>query len=283
MSAGLANRMFQYTYGIYLSQKGYDVYYDNSYTASRWKFEDITWSAVFPKAGIREAPPKLVAKLGGRYNVIDKIRRHYVPRTCSVIISNSALELIDERHLFDDRYLIGVFQNFIPAQLTQEIITERFKFSQIQGKKNLQFIEKIKAENAVAIHVRKGEDYQKWDYFKGTCPADYYEKAVAYIREKIDNPVFYLFTDNPKWARENFSRIPYTLINWNPVYGWGNHFDMQLMSLCKHNIIANSTYSWWGAFLNSNPKKIVVGPKEWFAHAMYGDESFVLPKKWVAF
>lgn len=78
------------------------------------------------------------------------------------------------------------------------------------------------------------------------------------IIDKVAVPKFYVFTDNPDWVRENFKDIEYTLVEGNPASGWGSHFDMQLMSVCKHNIISNSTYSWWSAFLNAHPQKIVV-------------------------
>lgn len=101
-------------------------------------------------------------------------------------------------------------------------------------------------------------------WYQETCPLDYYRKAIAYIKEKVDNPKFYVFADNPAWVTEHFNEFDYTLIEGNPPAGWGSHFDMQLMSYCKHNIISNSTYSWWGAFLNKNPEKIVILPHQWF-------------------
>lgn len=81
------------------------------------------------------------------------------------------------------------------------------------------------------------------------------------MKEKLQHPKFYVFTDNVDWVKENFQEIEYTLLKGNPADGYGNHFDMQLMSLCKHNIISNSTYSWWSAFLNQNPGKVVIAPE----------------------
>ena len=112
--------------------------------------------------------------------------------------------------------------------------------------------------------VEKGKDYMKREIFANTCPLEYYLKAVDIIKDRVEDPVFYVFTDNPDWVKENLKGIDYTLVEDNPAIGWGNHFDMQLMSCCKHNIIANSTYSWWGAFLNDNPNKIVIEPRYWF-------------------
>lgn len=74
--------------------------------------------------------------------------------------------------------------------------------------------------------------------------------------------VFNVFTDNPEWIKTHMPDFEYTLVDWNPVSGKRSFRDMQLMSCAKHNIIANSTYSWWGAWLNSNPHKIVIAPKK---------------------
>ena len=101
-------------------------------------------------------------------------------------------------------------------------------------------------------------------WYQNTCPVEYYQKAIAKIKELVDHPIFFVFTDNPQWVKDNFKGIDYRLVEDNPADGWGSHFDMQLMSLCKHNIISNSTYSWWGAFLNGNNNKIVVSPEVWF-------------------
>ena len=101
-------------------------------------------------------------------------------------------------------------------------------------------------------------------WYQNTCPVDYYRNAVDYMKKNVDSPKFFVFADNPQWVKENFSWLDYTLVDWNPSAGPGSHLDMQLMSLCHHNIISNSTYSWWSAFLNENPDKVVVLPRQWF-------------------
>ncbi len=133
--------------------------------------------------------------------------------------------------------------------------------------------------------MRKGKDYLQRECYKGTCDIDYYQKAVSYIKEHVSSPKFYVFTDNPSWVKDNFKYFDYVLVDHNPVIGFGNHFDMQLMSCCKHNIIANSTYSWWGAYLNSNKEKIVIGPTYWFNKNMeiYRElQNVTLCKNWIA-
>lgn len=265
MSAGLANRMLQYSYALYLKKLGYDVYVDNNYKGRVLQHENFDWNRIFPNAELRQASKTLIFKYGGSYTTFDKIRRHYLPFTCSVWLGESAVKIPSDEELNKFNYFIGVYQNAKISESVTKEVRQLFKFSDFEkGSNNAIMESKMRSENSVAIHLRKGKDYMKNEAFANTCPLEYYQEAVEIIKKKVDNPVFYVFTDNPVWVKENLTGIEYTLVEGNPAVGWGNHYDMQLMSCCKHNIIANSTYSWWGAFLNDNPDKIVIDPKYWF-------------------
>lgn len=137
-------------------------------------------------------------------------------------------------------------------------VFESFKFPKLD-KKNSGIADKIMNTDSVSIHVRRG-DYLKVQnsMFQGICTKQYYEKAIEVIHGKIEKPVFYVFSDDIYWCKEKFTHDNFEFIDWNK--GLNSFRDMQLMSLCKNNIIANSTFSWWGAWLNSNPKKIVCAP-----------------------
>lgn len=150
------------------------------------------------------------------------------------------------------------------AEAVRDDVLNAFTFRPFTDNRNLALMKEVQATQSVAIHVRKGEDYRSRIYYQGTCPVDYYQKAVKLINEKVKNPRFYVFADNKEWVKENFNDFDYTLVEGNPIAGYGSHYDMQLMSLCRHNILSNSTYSWWGAFLNRNPDKTVVLPDIWF-------------------
>lgn len=286
MACGLANRMFQYSYYLYLNSLGYNVYVDY-YTNGKLAHEDVMWSGIFPHAYIRQAPKTLVLKLGGGNNLISRIRRRFFHFTTNVYQMPTAFDVLLP-HSKKDEYLMGVFQN---AQMVDKIkneIHESFTFSRLVDEHNLILENEMKASQSVAIHVRKGADYSSSHYnryFKNTCPIEYYNNAVAYIKKHIDNPRFYVFTDNPSWVKEYFIGFDYILVEGNPIYGWGNHFDMQLMSCCKHNIISNSTYSWWGAFLNGNQNKIVILPKQWFNPESCKESTSerLMCKNWLAF
>lgn len=278
MAAGLANRMFQYAYALYLRKQGVDAFVDNNYKATKWKMEDIDWSRIFPNAPLNQASHSLIFKLGGAYDVFSKVRRHYLTFTTKYVQMPTAFKSPSSEYYNSDEYVVGIFQNAKVVDYVKDEIVVAFSFSPFTDEKNLQLKKELESCNSVAVHLRKGEDYLlRATAYKGTCGVDYYLKAIDIIKQKVDNPKFFVFTDNPKWVKENLRGFDYTLVDNNPAIGWGNHFDMQLMSYCKHNIIANSTYSWWGAYLNKNPNKIVIAPLQWFSpqhdSKSYADET----------
>lgn len=262
MACGLANRMFQYAYYQYLLDRGLDVKVDY-FTHNKLAHENVEWNRIFPGATFRQASAFEVFRYGGGSSLFSKIRRRYIGWSTKTLEMSGAFGLY-EPNTKEDIYLIGVFQSASPAQSVADLLKDKFKFAEFTDERNLNYKKKIESTNSVAIHVRKGVDYQKIKWYQNTCDVEYYNNAVDYIKSHVDNPRFFVFTDNPDWVAENLKGIDYELIEGNPVSGWGSHFDMQLMSLCKHNIVSNSTYSWWGAFLNADKGKIVVCPDIWF-------------------
>ena len=262
MACGLANRMFQYSYFLYLKSLGYHVEVD-FYRTAKLAHEEVAWERIFPHATLPQAPAWRVLLLGGGSDLCSKIRRR-LPFGHGVKQMQTACDCSLPSHKRGSQYMIGVFQNAEMVDSVRQTVQTAFRFAPFTDSHNLRWQQTMQAENSVAIHIRKGRDYQTNQYLKDTCPVAYYERAVAYITEHVQNPRFYIFTDNPTWVREHITSFDYTLVEGNPGSGWGNHFDMQLMSSCLHNIICNSTYSWWGAYLNPNPDKIVIGPHQWF-------------------
>jgi hypothetical protein len=148
---------------------------------------------------------------------------------------------------------------------------------------NLEFSKKIAATNSISLHIRRG-DYvsdSNTNRVFGTCSMEYYLKAIEIITSQVTNPSFFIFTDDPSWVTENFKiAAPHLYVTHNNANT--NYEDLRLMSLCKHNIIANSSFSWWGAWLNNNSDKLVIAPKNWFAdplrEAQSGD---IVPETWI--
>src|SRR5690606_38192956 len=146
--------------------------------------------------------------------------------------------------------------------MVAEELREHFQFPQITDIKNKELIQHIQQRNSVSLHVRRGDYLIASNQHLGSiCDNAYYEKAITYINEKTDSPLFVIFSNDIPWCKETFNNIDAIFVDWNT--GNQSYIDMQLMSLCKHNIIANSSFSWWGAWLNNNPDKIVVSPNKW--------------------
>lgn len=143
----------------------------------------------------------------------------------------------------------------------------------------IKIMDYIQSVNSVSIHFRRG-DYIG-NRIHETDKTEYYKEALNIIQSKVENPVYFVFSDDINWIRENFKTSFEThYIDFNDSES--NYEDLKLMSSCKHNIIANSSFSWWGAWLNSNPDKIVISPKKWFNDDMLNYED-VIPQSWIQF
>lgn len=144
-----------------------------------------------------------------------------------------------------------------------DIVKKEFEFRIPNDPVNLDIIKKIQTSESVSIHVRRG-DYldPQWQKILGVIKTtNYYNNAISYLNTRVSNPFFFVFSDDVNWARENLGIRNCIYIDHNK--GKKSYIDMYLMSLCKHNIIANSTFSWWAAWLNKNMDKIVIMPEHW--------------------
>src|SRR5258708_7928415 len=142
--------------------------------------------------------------------------------------------------------------------------------------------EKIRSVNSVSLHVRRGDyaSFKNVEKVMGATNVPYYEKAASYIAERVKDPQFFVFSDDIEWCKTNIKlKFPVTFMS-PESEGPKASYHLELMSLCKHNIVANSTFSWWGAWLNSNPQKIVTAPEHWYADGRGGDED-IIPEKWI--
>ena len=177
-------------------------------------------------------------------------------------------------------YLIGYWQTeryFYPIRWE---ILKAFTFPSFEpGSKNESLGKELQQENSVALHIRRG-DYLEIGNTSGICTIDYYKKAIAHIKEKVSPKVYSVFSDDIDWCIGQFGAIisdsDIRYVNWNK--GKESFRDMQLMSLCKHNIIANSSFSWWGAWLNQNPEKIVIAPSLWMNSEGWSE---IIPDDWI--
>jgi hypothetical protein len=180
----------------------------------------------------------------------------------------------------DNVYVEGSWQNARYSEDIAAILKKEFKVKTKPSQKNRELLSQICSLESVSLHVRRG-DYvsnPEVNAMHGTCGLDYYAKSVQLIRDKVPNPVFFVFSDEPSWAKQNLQ------LGANSIVVDHNspetcHEDLRLMSQCKHNVIANSSFSWWGAWLNENSQRVIVAPKKWFEKDVY-DVSELIPRTW---
>jgi len=175
---------------------------------------------------------------------------------------------------------IGYWQTekyFLPIQDT---IRKDFTFKMPLEGLNKTLAESISSCNSVSMHIRRG-DYvhnSETSKFHGVCSPEYYYEALEFIKKKSANIQLYIFSDDMEWVKVNMKfDVPVTYVGNN--IDNQSYVDMQLMSLCKHNIIANSSFSWWGAWLNNNPEKIVIAPSKWFNDSSI-NATDIIPEGW---
>lgn len=174
-------------------------------------------------------------------------------------------------------YMVGRYQEFYYMENIREGLLEDFKFNTEMPERVKKYFNSITKTNSVAIHIRQG-DYSGVREFD-ICSIKYYENAVNYILATEKNAMFFVFSDDVEWVKCNFVFLKDYCMVENTQYEKSDYFDLYLMTNCKHNIIPNSTFSWWGAWLNQNPKKIVVCPEKWNGlDLVYTDE--ICPVEW---
>jgi hypothetical protein len=161
--------------------------------------------------------------------------------------------------------LDGYWQSYRYFEEYRDLLLREITFRKPPDATNQQMIDQLNAVESIAVHVRRG-DYVSSPLFNanlGTCSLEYYHNAVAEISRRVKNPHFFVFTDDPAWARNNLAMPgPMQVVDHN--LGKADYEDLRLMTHCKYFIIANSSFSWWGAWLGRFPGKIVIAPKRWF-------------------
>lgn len=197
-------------------------------------------------------------RLIGSEGLSGKLRRKLLPSTVRWFHENKMYhpEIFD----FEDRYLSGYFacEKYYGDILYD--LREKIQFPQSGNPLNEQMAQEMKNCNSVSVHIRRG-DYlnpENAEMFANICTEAYYKKAMRMIKEEVKEARFFLFSDDIPYVRQKFPEEEYTVVDIN--HGSDNYYDMWLMSNCKHNICANSTFSFWGARLNGNEKKIMIRP-----------------------
>lgn len=288
-NGGLGNQMFQYAFALCLSAKfNSEIFFDFSYFEDVKKHENVTsrtfelfaFNLECKDTAEQDFAPVKKPDFGKKSkNTLAKM----FPEKFGVNYVQEKHTFCFNKHIFNHDYLYyeGYFQNEKYFKHLREALLASFSLKapyRDLDEKNKTVLDKILNTNSVSLHIRRG-DYVTLDYvtkIHGICGLDYYQRAIEYISKRIENPHFFIFSDDFDWVKENLKiDYPHTFVDFNQDKGY---LDLELMKHCKHNITANSSFSWWGAWLNENPEKIVISPKKWIAKNKKCD---VVPKGWI--
>lgn len=261
LSGGLGNQMFQYALYMQLKASGKNV-----------KIDDIT------EYKGRNARPIRLSVFGAKYptptetemkcltdsylDIVSKIRRKLTGRKTAEYMEHSS-QRFDEKVLEMDRaYLVGWWQSEKYFKNIKEKVIDAFTFRQMQLSEEMQrYKEAMENTNSVSVHIRRGDYLLVDEVYGGICTEEYYEKAMKKMEEEVPDCHFFVFTNDVPWVKEHMSGANVTVVEGNDEDN--GYIDMYLMTCCKHYILANSSFSWWGCYLNTSRDKKVIAPKKW--------------------
>jgi len=281
---GLGNQMFQYA--LYLSLK--DKFQNERILIDKRLFNSYKLHNGFEIDRVFHLDSVEYATQNEIKLVTFNVRNYKMQRIARRILPKLETEFIEKNEFFYDNnvfnkgdlYYEGYWQNYNYFKELGSLIRNSFQFKNDLSLLNSNLLNEISKEaQSVSIHVRRG-DYLNHKTFGGICNSNYYLNAIEYVKNIFHNPIFYFFSNDFTWCRDVLLPLigdsKYFFIDWNTKQD--SYIDMQLMSYCKFNIIANSSFSWWAAWLNPNKDKKVIAPVKWTQNLISKD---ILPPDWI--
>ena len=268
-SGGLGNQMFEYALYCTLQQAGANPKIDLSHYGKQKTHNGYELERIFNiKANYSNKTERLFLKNYGKLK--SKLwGKPYKERPGDQYIFNNNIPK------FKNGFLKGYWQSENYFTGTAELVKQSFAFQHPNDERNLAALQKINSLQSVSIHIRRG-DYLI-DGRNCVLNSGYWQTAIAYIKKQFPHAVFFVFSDDIHWTKETLQINGAEFVDWNKAEN--SYWDMFLMSKCKHNIIANSSFSWWAAWLNDNKSKLVLTPQNWMPH--FSGSRDLIPKTWI--
>src|SRR3989338_9014445 len=274
LMGGLGNQLFQYALGRQLALKN-----------KTELFFDVSWLGSYKKPRPYYLPHLVTTEPSATNKQIAKLKIINLFNFFRPYYKKSVIR--EGGHCFDPAiinapqnvYLDGYWQTEKYFKDIEDTIRQDLTLKDPPGEKYLSTLDTITQTNAISLHIRRT------DYLIGKntsvfaiCQQEYYQQALKIVAEKVGPLKLFVFSDDIKWAKENIL-FPYS-ITFVSDGSFSDYQELMLMSACKHNITANSTFSWWGAWLNNNPQKIIITPQKWFVDPTI-DEKDLIPSTWI--
>ena len=282
---GLGNQMFQYAICRALSiQKGLDFRLDIQGYQNYQLHNGYELNRVFGISDKLSTAKELRKVLGWQSQSLARkllLKNRFSKfRGSNYIVEPQVNYWSGINEISNNAYLVGYWMSEKYFLGAAQQIRQDFAFNHPMSSENSIIASKILNSNAVSLHVRRGDiaSNPATLAIHGLCGLEYYKKAIEEIASRVDKPHFYIFSDDMLWTKQHLAiNYPCEYIEHNQ--GKESFNDMRLMSLCKHNIIANSTFSWWGAWLNNSKNKLVIAPTRWFSADI--NASDIVPSSWL--
>ena len=273
---GLGNQMYGYALYRTLLERGRDVYMDISFYNHQNNplidFREYELSRVFNiterlfnRKSLKFFMLRVLRKLHLGFKGYTEKGYYYQP------------EVFDVKSGFFN----GYWQSFKYSAEIENILRKEFTFKIVPTGEAAELLDKVRNCNSVSMSIRRG-DYVKLSHIHKVLHVDYYINAIRYIQERVSNAKFFCTSDDINWCENTYGGRGYD-IHFVKCPSDNNSYDMQLISQCKHNIIANSTFSIWGAWLNQNPEKIVIRPEKFFSDGgPCSEHKDLWPEDWIS-
>jgi hypothetical protein len=279
---GLGNQLFQYAFGRYLAHinhtnlkldiTGFETYKLHYYSLSNFNI-------------IEEfATPEDINKIKPLTGSLIQKASYHVKRILGSnrFVEEKGLEFSKEvMECHNNSYLQGYWQSEKYFKPIEKIIREEFIIRTTPSGKDKEIADQINGTMSVSLHVRRADYITNPETNKiyGSIGLEYYNKSLEFLSARVTNPHLFIFSDDFDWVKKFLDTdYPVTYVDHNDHRK--NYEDLRLMSLCKHNIIPNSTFSWWGAWLNQHPDKLVIAPEKWFITSKF-DSRDIIPDEWI--
>jgi len=275
LRGGLGNQMFQYAFGRKLSLKNNDVLkLDIDGLKRANEIGDIYRPFSLGRFAIHKniATSEEVLRLKYPYGIFSKLWRWvklHILKQANILWHPPAL------NKKGDIFLDGYWQSPKYFNDIREILLKEFYLSDSLGDYGENIAQQIQNTDSVSVHVRRGDYTKNTRVIKdfGMCSEKYYQQASDHIKNNIQDPTYFIFSDDIKWVKENLPIADKSVFVSD--LSLTDSSELFLMSQCKHNIIANSSFSWWAAWINNNQEKIVIAPTPWFENAIYDPSLYI--------
>ncbi len=285
LQGGLGNQMFEYaTAKVLAAEIGGELVLDMSFFETH---KNKVWNRPY-ELDVFAINERQVSSLWGKalVQLLPRIRARMIKKGRGNHIGRYWFDTNGEVRLSarENATLFGYFVNAHRLEAHREMLLGCFQFKKELNVENAEVANRIAETNAISVHIRRG------DYLNATNASlfaqqsvEWYQDAIASMCEQLENPTFYFFSDDIAWAKQEFADLSNAIFVDVNHTAETAHCDMRLMSLCKHNIITNSTFSWWGAWLNTHPDKIVMSPKQYYRDDEANEKLIarLIPTDWV--